>query len=377
MKRILLILSVFLSLESFSQLNVVLHPADTLLCFKDSLRLTATVTGSGTLHYTWQKENITIPGAPDTLSIKIDSVMTADTGYYRVIVTNGTDTDTSNTVHIRIYPKMNIDTLYRYNELGCPGTCKGQFFAHVSGGKKPYLYQWGGGHSQDTIVFGLCQGTYTFRVIDSNNCVLKKQYYVDVLRMPKVTFTHNPKDTIFLTNPTVHVEFPDSMRKYMTNWEWNFGDSARLANVNPAAHTYSDSMPKSKMYLISLNYTDLDGCDTTLVDTLKVVIAKLIVPNVFTPNGDGHNDAFEIKVDGYTKPELKDYRELYLSTELVIIDRWGRKVFEANNYKSGDWNGGKLPDGVYNYILKCNGQYGTDVFHGSVTILAKEFTSPN
>jgi hypothetical protein len=64
-----------------------------------------------------------------------------------------------------------------------------------------------------------------------------------------------------------------------------------------------------------------------------------------------------------------DFSEVYLSNELQILDRWGRKVYSKTNYRSGEWDGAKLSDGAYFYILVCHGYYGDDVFRGSVTIL--------
>ena len=90
------------------------------------------------------------------------------------------------------------------------------------------------------------------------------------------------------------------------------------------------------------------------------------VPNLFTPNGDQINDKFAIQLKDDRK---KDYREAYLGSELLVYDRWGRKVFNEVDYKSEDWDGERLSDGTYFYILKCTGQFGDDVLKGSVTIL--------
>ena len=44
------------------------------------------------------------------------------------------------------------------------------------------------------------------------------------------------------------------------------------------------------------------------------------VPNVFTPNNDGRNDAFQI----YSNCTIQDY-------ELTIYDRWGNLVFQSTD----------------------------------------------
>ncbi|MCA1764183.1 MAG: gliding motility-associated C-terminal domain-containing protein [Flavobacteriales bacterium] len=63
--------------------------------------------------------------------------------------------------------------------------------------------------------------------------------------------------------------------------------------------------------------TDYNGCQSFDEMTLELVDCSLIIPNVFTPNGDGQNDNWQI------------FLEQPLYYELVIYNRWGRKVFET------------------------------------------------
>ena len=65
----------------------------------------------------------------------------------------------------------------------------------------------------------------------------------------------------------------------------------------------------------------------------------IIVPNVFTPNGDQYNQYFFI-------PKI----ELYAESELNVVDRWGKTVFTSKGYKN-DWDGDGLSSGVYYYLL--------------------------
>jgi len=372
MKHILIILSFFISIATLGQVTVTITPDDTTICYRDSIEFTAIVVGAGNAKasYLWQKNMITIPGATDSV-FKIIKTTESSPGLYRVIVSvPGVGSDTSNDAILRMHPRMFIDTLYRYNPLGCSGECKGQFKALVSGGtpflqESKYIYEWHGGHSQDTLVFGLCPGHYKFTVTDSLGCSLDSAYFVDYLKSPKVDFEFKPGDTIFLTNPTVQVIFPDSMKRYLANWTWDFGDSVRITNQNPVSHTYGDTL-KPGQVKVKLSFTDLNGCDTTIVHELAVKVAELDIPNLFTPNGDEWNQGFavEIKID-----RKKDYREAYLSTELYVYDRWGRKVYNKSAYKTSEWEGDRLSDGTYFYILKCHGQYTDDVYKGSVTIL--------
>jgi gliding motility-associated-like protein len=374
MKHFLLVVLFFFSVVAMSQVSVTVYPADTTVCFRDSVAFTPVITGAGTAKITfqWQKNyvDLTGPGATDSI-YSISRVSGSSPGIYSCIISvEGLGSDTSNDALLQMYRQMHFDTLYRYNPLGCAGECKGQFKALVSGGTPfandpSYIYEWHGGHSQDTIVFGLCPGRNHLTATDSLGCSIDSSYLVDVLKSPKIDFTFSPADTIYLTNPTVSVAFPDSMKKYLANWTWDFGDKIKIPNLNPVSHLYSDTT-KAGQIKVKLSFTDLNGCDTTITHILSMNKAELDIRNIFTPNGDGINEEFLVRLK---EDDKKDYRIAYLGTELLVYDRWGKKVFNETDYKSENWDGNHLSDGTYFYILKCTGQYTNDVIKGSVTIL--------
>lgn len=78
----------------------------------------------------------------------------------------------------------------------------------------------------------------------------------------------------------------------------------------------------------------LEVCDTLVVMT---DVCALLVPNVFTPNGDGINDLFH----PYGALGVKNYT-------LWIYDRWGNLLTSTQN----GWDGTDAPEGVYYYILE-------------------------
>lgn len=61
----------------------------------------------------------------------------------------------------------------------------------------------------------------------------------------------------------------------------------------------------------------------------------------------------------------------YQRMELIVFDRWGRKLYDSNNYQS-DWTAKGVPDGAYYYKLKTVGFYRTDNYKGSLTILGSK-----
>ncbi|WP_211166216.1 T9SS type B sorting domain-containing protein [Mucilaginibacter robiniae] len=102
--------------------------------------------------------------------------------------------------------------------------------------------------------------------------------------------------------------------------------------------------------------TDTNPANNQSSDTKQIL--GLHVPNVFTPNGDGKNDTFEI-------PELTEYAE----NEIMIVNRWGNSVYEKKNYQN-DWTGDGLSEGTYFYVLKVKNSQGSwEVYKGYVTLL--------
>lgn len=73
------------------------------------------------------------------------------------------------------------------------------------------------------------------------------------------------------------------------------------------------------------------------------------IPQLVTPNGDGHNDTWVI-------PGMEGYKDAVVE----IYNRWGNLVFKASPYQN-NWDGksenatdvgqGMLPAGTYFYVI--------------------------
>lgn len=104
-----------------------------------------------------------------------------------------------------------------------------------------------------------------------------------------------------------------------------------------------------------------NGC--SLSDDVTIFIATdLEIPNTFSPNGDGNNDAWII--NGIEK---------YPDNSVVVFNRWGQKVFSATGYsKSKAWDGsiksGNAAEGVYYYVIDFRDD-SEEVRNGSLTII--------
>jgi gliding motility-associated-like protein/uncharacterized repeat protein (TIGR01451 family) len=97
--------------------------------------------------------------------------------------------------------------------------------------------------------------------------------------------------------------------------------------------------------------------DNNATSTIKVDGDALIIPNVFTPNGDGKNEKFDI--GGLDK---------YPSSTLYVYNRWGAMVYQSKDYRN-NWTGTGLNAGSYFYTLEVKKADGTRVYKGWVEIL--------
>jgi gliding motility-associated-like protein len=100
---------------------------------------------------------------------------------------------------------------------------------------------------------------------------------------------------------------------------------------------------------------------TFLAGTLTIVPAgnALVIPNTFTPNGDGVNDTWQIQ-----------YLSLFTNCSVDIFTRWGQKIYSSVGYSipwDGTYRGAALPVGTYYYII--NLKNGSGPLSGFVAII--------
>jgi gliding motility-associated-like protein len=86
--------------------------------------------------------------------------------------------------------------------------------------------------------------------------------------------------------------------------------------------------------------------------------SKMLIPNAFTPNGDGTNDYF-------FWPDL----ERYPDNSIIILDRQNKTWLDKKGY-TGDWNAMGAPDGTYSYVFRYIDEKGNTRYEkGSVQVI--------
>jgi gliding motility-associated-like protein len=126
---------------------------------------------------------------------------------------------------------------------------------------------------------------------------------------------------------------------------------------------YSDQPVISALYAgeYTVSVVDANSCTYSANVTINPSYADCLkIPNVFTPNGDGINDTWEIgNIDMFPKAHI------------YVFNRWGQLLYEAEGTE-GSWDGkirggSMAPAGVYMYIINLN--TGNEAYEGTLTII--------
>ncbi len=208
--------------------------------------------------------------------------------------------------------------------------------------------EWSTGETTSTIaVTGTSSITVT--VTDAQGCVGTSAPFDVVFGAPQASFTTDPISPQ-LPGATVDLEdtsiAPDGT---IVQWWWDLGAPDSEATDPDVSWTYDEP----GAYPIVLVVTDSNGCVDTVSVIYVILPEDITIPNVFSPNNDGHNDMFTIE------------NITFFSNELAIFNRWGNMIYQVKDYRN-QWNASGYPDGTYFYVLLL--EDGRE-FTGHVTVL--------
>jgi len=158
--------------------------------------------------------------------------------------------------------------------------------------------------------------------------------------------------------------------QFAVRYEWDFGHpmsgSKNKSTLENPSHNFIGAAGSFTVCLIAYNAQD---CWDSICKITLPADARVNIPNIFTPNNDNSNDAFDIDIVGYS------------SYDLVIFNRWGNKVFESKKDGFGNdginWNGNNFnvgaecPEGVYYFVFNyaMNGNPEPKSARGSLTLV--------
>jgi gliding motility-associated-like protein len=169
-----------------------------------------------------------------------------------------------------------------------------------------------------TLTVGVCTSTATRRV--------------SVAAAPTYAARWEPELCAETRQAPLTVRFSDPLNSF-SGVRWDFGDGTH-GTGNNVTHVYTQPGHYTPRITRQFN----NGLCSIQLDLPVVEVTKAYeIPNIITPNGDIKNEYFKA-TNG-------------CPAHLQVFSRWGNKVFEATNYQN-DWNGGKLPNGIYYYLLR-------------------------
>lgn len=187
--------------------------------------------------------------------------------------------------------------------------------------KVPFHYQsylWNDLSKGDSLLVSK-EGLYSVTVNDSG-CIAQDEIQVSYLKTPIINLGN---DTSFCGGVPFYLKATNPKTNYL--WS-NFSTDSII------------KLSQSGTYWVKV----YNACGTSF-DTTEIKIEAcncyFYFPNAFTPNGNGLNEVFlpvsNCKITNY---------------QLIILNRWGDKIFESNNPNIG-WNG------KFNEILQSNEVY--------------------
>lgn len=234
------------------------------------------------------------------------------------------------------------------------GKATGLAWVSIQGGKEPYTIKWNSNSSNTREINFSSSGVLKVTITDALGCSAETESKVDFPNQnpqrSRLDFQY--RKLVFTSEPEVMIEeeilFESEIDPEFIAWEWEFGDGKKSSDKDPV-HIFS----KSGEYEVKLTGYDIFGCST--VETNKVQVTSptemIVIPNAFSPNGDGLNDTFFPKLRAVT------------SFQLEVFNTWGEKLFITNTLESKGWDGtykGQLaPAGNYIYRITfttLNGQ---------------------
>jgi hypothetical protein len=215
--------------------------------------------------------------------------------------------------------------------------CEGTTFQLTAGGGSVYAWAAEDGafrsSSPSPVVTPALTTRYFVTVTDANDCVRKDTIQVTVLDSVDLKWQHRIVGNC-VDRPSVFVQNLSPPADDVT-FRFDFGDGTTSAQTE-VEHRYESDGLYSIRFIGQKEFCAFE-------ETVQLPFYKLLVPNVFTPDASpGFNDNFEIVFGS----DMITPADIGLKVQLTVLDRWGKKVFESQDYHN-DWKGNGLASGVY------------------------------
>lgn len=319
--------------------------------------------GYGTItNWDWSFGN----GTTDTLQEPLLTYSQAGTYSVSLIVTTNVGCEDTLIQDVNVYETPISDFSFSANCSGSSTTV--DFFDNASANGDTinyWFYDFGGqGNSTSPNTSNTFVGTGDFvitQIVSTvHNCVDSLVQIVEIPDLPNAGFYYNTDNGL---NIGATFNFVDTSAN-ATSFYWTFDDGNSSTQQDPSNVYYTNGSYVVTQYA----YNNVGCVDSSLalitINTVTTEIKQLI-PNAISPNGDGKNDVWK----------LKFVQLLYPEAEVEIFNRWGQLLFRSVGYSTpwdGTFNGERVPDGTYYYVLNLNDESEPEPYKGTILVLKNQ-----
>ena len=200
---------------------------------------------------------------------------------------------------------------------------------------------------------------FRFEAIDNFGCVYDTLMTITVLPLPKAEIVSEHELPVCEGDSTLFMVMPIDHDGLSWKYQWQVAAGDLEGRIH-------DTLMVKEPGLYTVMITDsITGCFDFFEKEFETQNCDIEIPNVFTPNGDGINDEFVIQIG-----ERGQFVETFIpQIQIVIFNRYGRRVFEHHDYYNNWWDGGNQPDGTYFYVVQYAKEGEIKYMEGSVMIL--------
>ncbi len=333
-----LLLSTSVIINILDPIDLVATISDPIICFNDSISLTANYLGSdASVIMSWMH----CPSCATNVAIYENPLISTD---YVLSATNSCGQTIYDTASVIV---NSLPVIALNPSMGA--ICPGESVSFINNGTNSpswnYVWNFGDGFMSTAMnpnhIYSN-SGAYlvSLTVTDDNGCTnsLNNGSFVTVNPQASAIFTSSSLSETTL-NPTFSFT---NLSVNASSYVWDFGDGQISLATNPI-YTYADN----GNFVVSLTANNIFNCpDSTFIIIEVKPSFDIYLPNAFTPDGDDFNHTFFAKGYGISD---KDYT-------LHIFNRWGDLIFESHDMNQG-WDGTMKKDGtkaqddVYSWVV--------------------------
>lgn len=250
--------------------------------------------------------------------------------------------------------QINLDSISCYNQND--GIIK---ILNSSDFSQPYdIYINNSKITNQNQIDNLSPGSYVIYVRDRKGCLTDSISIT--LNNPPALIIELGNDLDVLKGTKIHLDLQSNRKLQLVFWQ-----PSNLINCNNCNSVDFIVDNNTWVYAQAIDERNCIQFDSIFIRARSS--NKFFVPNSFSPNGDNINDYFYIIGSDDAVVEA-----------LLIFDRWGEKIFEANNFPvniptkgwNGTFKGQKINPGVFVYIayIKDSNNQVTEL-KGNLTLI--------